>query len=405
MDTGQIVSATAHAAVIVWVMVGGFFSTPPDAPSVAVTEVSLMTSDEFAAMVAAAPVPSDALAPEAQSEIAAPQPVDPATEPAETPAPESSPLPAPRPEPEPAPEADANPDVSEIAPVAQPDIAEAPAAPVAEIEQPLPVETPDEEAKPNDAPRVAPIPAEAPEPDAEVAEVPTPAVTPDQTPEAPVVEEERAEAAPEEATTQIITEAVETDETPTLAPTSSLRPRTKPPARTADTPVEAEAPAEEIAAAEPPAAVETATDEEAAAEATDDVIADAVAAAVAEADTADASGGQGTAPSGPPMTSGDKDALRVAVEACWNVGSLSSDAIRVKVVVGVDMQPDGTPNVGSIRMVGFSDGSEASANQAYEAARRAIIICGARGFPLPPEKYDQWKTLELNFDPSGAWLR
>jgi hypothetical protein len=28
------------------------------------------------------------------------------------------------------------------------------------------------------------------------------------------------------------------------------------------------------------------------------------------------------------MTDGEKDALRVAVQQCWNVGSLSTDALR-----------------------------------------------------------------------------
>jgi hypothetical protein len=41
----------------------------------------------------------------------------------------------------------------------------------------------------------------------------------------------------------------------------------------------------------------------------------------------------------------------------------------------------------------------------FEVARRAIIRCGKGGYPLPPEKYAQWKELELVFDPSGMRLR
>ena len=56
-------------------------------------------------------------------------------------------------------------------------------------------------------------------------------------------------------------------------------------------------------------------------------------------------------------------------------------------------------------MLGFDGGSEAAANQAYEAGRRAIIICGDKGFSLPPEKYEQWKDIEMVFDPKGMRLK
>ena len=75
----------------------------------------------------------------------------------------------------------------------------------------------------------------------------------------------------------------------------------------------------------------------------------------------------------PPMTQGERDALRVAVQQCWNVGSLSSEALRTTVVVSVEMSQDGRPDSGSIRMVSSSGGGEA-AKQAFEAARRAISI-------------------------------
>ena len=72
-----------------------------------------------------------------------------------------------------------------------------------------------------------------------------------------------------------------------------------------------------------------------------DPIADAIASAVAEA--AALTEGQASAPSGPPMTLGEKDALRVAVKQCWNVGALSTDALRVTVTVLVEMQQNGRP--------------------------------------------------------------
>ncbi|MEM6478789.1 MAG: energy transducer TonB, partial [Pseudomonadota bacterium] len=42
---------------------------------------------------------------------------------------------------------------------------------------------------------------------------------------------------------------------------------------------------------------------------------------------------------------------------------------------------------------------------AFEAARRAIIRCGAKGFDLPSEKYDQWKEIEMTFNPEQMRTR
>ena len=387
MNTGQIISGAGHAGLILWVLVGGFFHPSRDVPEVAVTSVSLLSAKQYEELAAAA-----AGKPDVPAGVDQPAPAKPVLDPAVSPRPLAKPRTEPAPEPQPEPLQESTPDVTQIEPLPVPDevMAPEPLAPVADVEQPLPV--PDTEvAKPQEAPRVAPVPAEAPEPDAEVADMPTPAVSPDAAPDAPVVTEDRPKAAPEAATTQIITEAVETTDKPSLAPTSSARPRTKPPARTAETP-EAETPAAAAEAEAPPAPEE-------------DSIADAVAAALSEAD-AEPAGTNGTVENaGPPMTDGEKDALRVAVQACWNVGSLSSDALLTTVTVAVSVAQDGIPDVTSIRMIGFEGGTEASARQAYEAARRAIIRCGAKGFQLPPEKYEQWRNIEMEFNPERMRIK
>ena len=105
------------------------------------------------------------------------------------------------------------------------------------------------------------------------------------------------------------------------------------------------------------------------------------------------------------MTAGEKDGLRVAVQACWNVGSLSSEALLVTVTVSVELGQDGKPDAGSITMTEYEGGSDGAARQAYEAARRAVIRCGANGFKLPPEKYDQWRSLELVFNPERMRIK
>ncbi|QFG38037.1 cell division and transport-associated protein TolA [Paracoccus pantotrophus] len=114
------------------------------------------------------------------------------------------------------------------------------------------------------------------------------------------------------------------------------------------------------------------------------------------------SGGGGAAASGPPLSQGEKDGFRVAVEQCWNRGSLSTEASRTTVSVQFSMAPDGTVEKGSLRMIGHDGSSDAAAKQAYEAARRAILMCERGGYKLPPEKYNRWKDVIIDFNASGS---
>lgn len=102
---------------------------------------------------------------------------------------------------------------------------------------------------------------------------------------------------------------------------------------------------------------------------------------------------------GPPLSSGEQESLRVATSACWNIGALSTEAAQTTVRIQVDFNEDTTPVASSIRLASSSGGSDAAARQAFEAAKRAVIRCGSRGFDLPVDKYDHWKTLVLTFDP------
>lgn len=355
MNQGVIISGTGHAGLILWVLLGGFFAAPENLPDVAVTEVSLLSSAEFDALVAAVP----ATPAPAEPAVSTPDPAPP-----EVVMPEPEPAPEPAPTPEPAPPPD-------------------PVAPPAAIEQPIPVPPSVVQPLPRPTLRVAPLPADAPPPEAVVAPEASPAVVPNPAAEAPVVAQEQPAAAPEAATTEIVTEATDTQsDAPQLAPTRSVRPKLRP------------KPA--IAVAEPatkPVNDRAATDA-------------AVVAALAEAVAGDATPQPATtAPAGPPMTAGEKDALRIAVQACWNVGALSSEALRVTVTVAVTVAQSGVPDAGSVRMIGFEGGSEGAARQAYEAARRAILRCGATGFSLPPEKYDQWREMEIVFNPEKMRIK
>jgi hypothetical protein len=368
LTTGWYISGIAHAGLLVVLLVGGLFARERVA-EVSVADVSVISEAEYAALVLREPEP------EVDADVTAPI----------------------------APEADtATPDIPETdrAPEVQPpDVTDAPDSPEPVPETPEDIVVPQAEvttnvpavvapptledgdqiapqATPAPAPRVAPDPSPMPEPEAESAPEVVEETAPVAEPEAETVVEETDSAAPEAATTEIVTEAETPEE---VAPTESIRPRSRPPR-----PVRQ---AEKQEPAETPAPRE-------------DAVEDAVAAALAEQTK--------PAPpvaSGPPLTSGEKDALRVAVQQCWNVGSLSTDALRTTVVVAVSMAQDGKPNTGSIRMVSFEGGTEGAARQAYEAARRAIIRCGASGFDLPVEKYDQWRDIEMTFNPERMRIK
>ncbi len=357
-NRGTIGSALLHGVFILWVILGDWLFAAKNVPEIPVAEVSLLSSSEFDALSAAVPV-APAI-PEAPP-LAASEP------------PPQRPAPTPEPALEILPQAE----------VAQPIPAPVPEAPSADEAQPIPVPTTDIPPAPRDIDRVADTPVDDTTDTPDIAETPTPQVS-DQPAEVVVDTPPEEAASPEAATTQIVTEAVETQaDAPQLAPTTSRRPQGRP------------------AAAEPPPVepdIDTA--------AVDDAVAAALAEAAAEPATAPAE--QPTTQSGssgPPMSNGEKDALRVAIKQCWNLGTVSSEAMRTTVTVFVALAQDGTPDLGSLRMIGSEGGSAASADKMFEVARRAIARCGNQGFPLPPEKYETWKELELVFDPNGMRLR
>ena len=90
---------------------------------------------------------------------------------------------------------------------------------------------------------------------------------------------------------------------------------------------------------------------------------------------------------------------------CWNVGTLSTEAQETKVTVYVAMNRDGTPDLNSMRLMRFEGGNEQAAGKVYRSARSAIARCGREGFPLPVEKYAQWREIEMTFNPEGMFWR
>jgi hypothetical protein len=355
--------------LIGWALIGGVFRSDP--LPFEVTEVTAISTEDYAALLARESAP-EAVASVDTPEPPAPGDLAPNLSSEADAAPEVT-----QPEASDSPPPDAAPDVSQMTPPTPAEVTDEPPVleePQEDVAALVPQVSPRPQPRP--APRVAPEAVAPPEPDVKIDDVANPEVAPDQGAE--VVEKPAEATAPEEAATEIVTEAEKLEQ---AAPSVSMRPKARP-ARATE--VAQEAPTK-------PAAETPATDKAS--------VNDALAAALG--------GGQESRdrPSGPPLASGEKDALRVAVQQCWNVGSLSSDALRTTVVVAVSMGEDGKPNSGSIRMLSASGGGDTAAKQAFEAARRAIIRCGARGFELPVEKYDSWRDIEMTFNPERMRIK
>ncbi|MEL6375898.1 MAG: energy transducer TonB [Pseudomonadota bacterium] len=366
MNAGQIISGTAHVGLLAAAIFGGAFKAEP--LPFEVTEVTAISSEEFALLVAPDQEP-DALA-----NIDTPEPPEAGQSPDVPVSVEETPPETAQPEVNEATQPDPIPEVEELGPPPQAEVSdEAPVLqpPEEDVAVLLPETSP--QPAPQEAPRVAPQPIAQPEPDVRIDDVDQQAGEPDE--QAEQSEPETEETAQEEASDRIVTEAEKLE---AAAPERSVRPKTRP-----------------TRAAEAP---ETQTAQKSQA---DD---DAVQAALQQALGAN-DGPADSKPSGPPLTAGEKDGLRVAVQSCWNVGSLSSDALATTVIVSVSMAEDGKPVTSTIKLLDSSGGSGSSVKQAFDAARRAIIRCGSKGFDLPIEKYAAWREIEMTFNPERMRIK
>ncbi len=361
MHIGQYISGAAHVGLIGWVLFGGVFDSDP--PPMEVVDVAMISSAEFDALTRTQE------APDTVTEIAAPQvPIeaDPAPEVAAQPDEQIT-----QPEPQPTPQAELEdaPDVTDLAEPAppEPEIAPDPAPQLPTPETDTAVIIPETPVRPVPTPveRVAPEPIAQPEPDTTIADDLQEATKPDETGE--VAEAVKEDTAPEAASTEIATEPKQ-DEVASAAPARSLRPKLRPNRSVPKEPSP-----------------------------TDAAVSAALAEATAQPDTA------ASVPSGPPLTRGEKDGLRVAVQQCWvvDVGSRAAD---VTVVVGLTLDRNGKVN-GDVLMLSFEGGDEAAANTAFAAARRAVLRCQKDGYELPAEKYDHWREVEITFNPENMRSR
>jgi colicin import membrane protein len=90
------------------------------------------------------------------------------------------------------------------------------------------------------------------------------------------------------------------------------------------------------------------------------------------------------------------DALRRRLAQCWNPPAGAADAGKLKVVLRVLFRRDGSVAAPPQLVAGTPS---ALGPAMAESAKRAILSCQPYTM-LNPEKYEQWRDMEINFDPS-----
>lgn len=391
MNKGLLISGLGHLGLVLWALLGGWFTWTAETPPVQVAQVSLISTSEFDAMISAAPKVDDtAPAPELQPPATKTPKPKPKPKPAEPAKPKPAPDPAPTPDAQ-TPEAPA-PDAPVVPPVAPP----------SDTPQPIPVQPSDKAPAPSAAERIASTPVETTD-QPKTADEATPAQSDTPSPDSQPVPDQPA-ASPEKTVTAVTPDAKPTeDNAPQLAPTSSPRPPARP--KAIDTPPE-ETKTPDPQPADPapdPAPADSSAADQAAIDA---ALADATAPAtdtVTPTPSQTGSGGTGDQPIGAALNSGEIDNLRRIIGPFWNIGSLSTDASRVTVTMRVELSQD--QKILSVEMVDFTGGTADAAQKAFEAARRAVIRGASKGLGLPPDKYDTWKSMLFTFDTSQGRLR
>ena len=373
MHIGNYLSATLHIGVLSWVLLGGIFK--PQSVPFEVSNVALITPQEFADLVLSDTAPTaaqvlddlDPLAAQAEDSPAAPDPEQ-AVETMRAPMQNESPeLPATAPK---TPEAlkMPTPDILDTSPQFAPLVSED--MPQASQMSDRPVLRP--------AQRVALEEVAPPPPEVNLDDLRQEAAIPDDL-SAPVAPPKEEASAPEAASREIVTEA---EEMPSFAPQQSARPPKRPAA-----PPQPEVPAPEPEPLPEPKPEVDPTPEPTRRAETEAAVAAALADAIGE-----------TAPTGPPLTQTEEDTLRVAVQKCWVV-DIGSPAANVTVVLGMQMTPEGKVKPGSLRLISSQGGADSAAKTAFQAARRAVLRCQKGGYNLPTEKYEHWREIEMTFNP------
>jgi hypothetical protein len=106
---------------------------------------------------------------------------------------------------------------------------------------------------------------------------------------------------------------------------------------------------------------------------------------------------QPIAPLGAQLTTSELDLVRAQIERCWNIPAGARDAEDLTPEFRVQMRRDGT--VASTRLLNPERMNDPFFQAAAESANRALLNPQCQPLKLPPEKFEQWQTFTITFDP------
>jgi outer membrane biosynthesis protein TonB len=97
------------------------------------------------------------------------------------------------------------------------------------------------------------------------------------------------------------------------------------------------------------------------------------------------------------LTTSELDVVKAQIEACWNVPAGARDAANLTPEFRVMMNADGT--VRSAALLNPERLNEPFFQAAADSANRALLNPRCQPLKLPLDKYDQWQTFTITFDP------
>jgi outer membrane biosynthesis protein TonB len=111
-----------------------------------------------------------------------------------------------------------------------------------------------------------------------------------------------------------------------------------------------------------------------------------------------AASSQPIAPLGAQLSTSEIDVVRQQIEQCWNVPAGARDAQNLVPEFRILMNRDGT--VRDAELLNPDQESDPFFQAAAESARRAILNVNCHGpLKFPPDKYDQWQSFTITFNP------
>ena len=105
---------------------------------------------------------------------------------------------------------------------------------------------------------------------------------------------------------------------------------------------------------------------------------------------------QPIAPLGSQLTTSEIDLVKQQIEACWNIPAGARDAKDLTPEFRVYMNADGTVRSAQLMNPRAND---SFFQAAADSAQRALYNPRCQPLKLPPDKYDQWQTFTITFDP------